>query len=301
VTYAEPVTTKLREMLRVGEQVIAPGVYDALSAKVVVSLGFNGVYLGGGATSASLGTIEPLMTMSEQIGLAARVAAAIGDVPLIVDGHTGFGDAPHITRAVREFEAAGVAAIHIEDQPFPKRVSYHKGIKHMVSVEEMQNRIRAACRARRNPDFLIIARTEARGAVGGSLEQAIERLRAYSEAGADVVMPMPHGRAEAERVREGLPDTPLMWFAGLGSYAPGEEVHVDDLKALGYQIVAYPVVGFVRAINAVTDLYSDLKQRGVVDIAGLDDGSASINELIEVPAYYEIEVGAGKPETATTH
>jgi 2-methylisocitrate lyase-like PEP mutase family enzyme len=284
-----------------GEQVIAPGTFDVLTAKVVVALGYNGVYLGGGSTSASLGTIEALMTMSEQIDLARRVAAAIGDIPLIVDGHTGFGNAAHIARAVREFEGAGVAAIHIEDQPFPKRVSYHKGIKHMVSVEEMQERIAVACSARRDPDFVIIARTEARGAAGGSLEQAIERLRAYREAGADMVMPMPHGREEAEQVRNALPDTPLMWFGGMGSYAPGDEVHIDVLKELGYQLVAYPVVGHVRAINAIASLYVGLRESGVVDVEGLDDGTTFINGLIGVPEYYDIEIGASGAATTATH
>jgi len=287
-------STRLRQFLRRGEQVVAPGVYDAITAKAVVSLGFNGVYLGGGASAASLGVLEPLMTMTEQVALAGRIANGIGDVPLVVDGHTGFGDAVHVVRTVREFEAAGVAGLHLEDQPYPKRVGYHRGIKHMVSVEEMQDRIDVARSARRDPDFVIIARTEARGAVGGSLDEVIERLKAYAAAGADVLMPMPHGAEEARLVAAALPDTPLMWFAGLGAYAPGDEVPVDVLRELGYLIVAYPVVGLARAVGAVLALYGDLKERGVVDIGDLDEVSARINDLVGAPELFEIEEASGR-------
>jgi 2-methylisocitrate lyase-like PEP mutase family enzyme len=283
-------TTILRQALEAGEQIVGPGIYDPLSARAVVALGFNGVYLGGFASAAApLGTLEPLMTMSEQVELARRIAHVVGDVPLIVDGHTGYGDAVHITRAVREFEAAGVAAIHIEDQLFPKRASYHKGLKHMVSLEEMQARIRAACDARRDDDFVIVARTDARGAVGGSLAETIERLQAYAEAGADVLMPMPNGLDEGREVARAIPTTPLMWFAGLGKFAPGDEVHVDTLKELGYLIVTYPIIGLCRALDAVHQLYAPLRERGVVDVDRLDEAYERIMRLIDAPFYYELE------------
>ena len=141
-------------MIDSGEQFVGPGVYDPLTAKIVADLGFNGVYLGGFASSAPLVTMEPLMTMTEQVGLAANITKVIGELPLIVDGHTAYGEPVHVTRAVREFEAAGVAGIHIEDQFFPKRASYHKGLKHMVPVEVMEERIDAALRAPSRPRLL---------------------------------------------------------------------------------------------------------------------------------------------------
>ena len=283
-------TTILRKALESGKQIVGPGIYDPLSAKAVVRLGFNGVYLGGFASSAApLATLEPLMTMTEQVELARRIAHVIGEVPLIVDGHTGYGDPVHITRAVREFEAAGVAAIHIEDQLFPKRASYHKGLKHMVSVEEMQARIQAAREARTDDDFVIIARTEARAAVGGSLDEVIARLQAYAEAGADVLMPMPNGLDEGRQVAQAIQTTPLMWFAGLGAFAPGDEVHYEELGKLGYQIVTYPIIGLVRAIDAVVRLYSGLKENGVVDVTKLDEGYERIMDLIDAPFFYDME------------
>jgi 2-methylisocitrate lyase-like PEP mutase family enzyme len=276
-------------MLRDGEQVVAPGVYDPLSAKAVLSLGFPAVDLGGFASAATLATMEPLMTMTEQVEIAREITRAIGDVPLIADGHTGYGDAVHITRAIRQFEAAGVAAIHMEDQLFPKRASYHKGLKHIVSVEEMQGRIRAACEARTDDDFLIIARTDARSAAGGSLEQVIERSKAYVEAGADALMPMPHGREEAKIVRDAIPDVPMVWVAALGRFAEGDEVPLAELKEIGYQIVVFGVIGICNAIEAVVDLYSGLKQNGVVDVDELDEQYERIMQLVDAPFFYELE------------
>lgn len=281
---------RLRELLRSGEQVVAPGVYDPLSARAVVSLGFNAVDLGGFATAARLATMEPLMTLTEQVRVAREIADAIGDVPVIADGHTGYGDPVHITRAVREFEAGGVAGIHIEDQLFPKRVSYHRGIKRMVSVDEMCARIDAACRARRDDDFVIIARTDARSAIGGgSLEDAVARSKAYVDAGADVLMPMPHGRDEAIQMREAIADVPMLWVAALGRFAEGEEVPLAELAQIGYQMVVFGVIGICEAIDAIVRLYTGLRDNGVVDVTNLDDKYERIMQLIEAPRYYELE------------
>ena len=283
-------STRLRQMIDAGEQFVGPGVHDPLSAKLVVDLGFSGVYLGGFSSSAPLVTMEPLMTMTEQVGLAASITKVIGEVPLIVDGHTAYGEPVHVTRAVREFEAAGVAGIHIEDQFFPKRASYHKGLKHMVPVEVMQERIDAALCARRDPDFFIVARTEARGAVGGSLEEVIRRLQAYAAAGADAVMPMPYGAEEGKQVADAITDTPLMWFSGLGPFAHGApEVTTDELERIGYQIVTYPILGLVRAIEALEEVYAGLKRNGIAETERLAERYERIMELIEAPSFYEIE------------
>ena len=286
----------LRKALDARTQLVCPGIYDPLSAKAVVDLGFNGVYLGGFASAAALGTLEPLMTMTEQVGLARRIAGVIGEVPLIVDGHTGYGDPVHITRAVREFEAAGVAGIHIEDQLFPKRASYHKGLKHMVSVEEMQERIRAACDARSDKDFVIITRTEAAGGDGG-VEDTIDRLHAYAEAGADVLMPMANGIEEARAVHAAFPAVPLFWGAGMGRFAHGDEIHLDTLHELNYLIVTYPIVGLVRAIDAIYALYGELKERGVVSVDGLDEGYERIMRLVDAPFFYDMEARTTERES----
>ena len=283
-------STRLRQMIESGEQFVGPGVHDPLSAKLVKALGFNGLYLGGFSSSAPLVTMEPLMTMTEQVGLARNITKVVGDLPLIVDGHTAYGDPVHVTRAVREFEAAGVAGIHIEDQFFPKRASYHKGLKHMVPVEVMQERIDAALRARRDPDFFIVARTEARGAVGGSLDEVIRRMQLYAEAGADAVMPMPYGAEEGKKVADAITDTPLMWFSGLGPFAENApESTIDELKEIGYQIVTYPILGLVRSIETLEAVYSGLKKNGIADVENLTERYERIMELIDAPAFYEIE------------
>lgn len=284
-------TTKLRQLLAEGAQVVAPGIYDPLTAKTVVSLGFNGVYLGGFATSASLGTMEPLMSMTEQVEQARHVADAIGEVPLIVDGHTGWGDAVHITRGVRECERAGIAAIHIEDQPYPKKVSYHKGSDHFppVSIAEMQDRLKAACDARTDDDFVVVARTDARGAADGSFEDVIERLGAYREAGADVLMPQVYGSEEARAVHEAFPDVPLFWFGGVGRFGGTEEISLADLHKMGYQISAYSIIGLCRAINAVVELYSDLKTTGLVNVDDLDEQYERVMQLVDAPSFYAME------------
>jgi 2-methylisocitrate lyase-like PEP mutase family enzyme len=284
---------RLRGILDSGEQVVAPGVYDPLSAKAVISLGFNAVDLGGFASAATIATMEPLMTMTEQVAIARRIVDVIGDTPLIADGHTGYGDPVHVTRAIREFERAGVAAIHIEDQPFPKRASYHRGVKHVVPVREMQERIRSACKARQDDNFMIIARTDARTAVDGSLDEVIDRMRAYVEAGADALMPMPNGREEAERVREAIPDIPMVWVGGLGRrFGDGTELSLDALKGIGYEIVVFGVIGICQAICGITQLYAGLSQTGVIDTSAVDDEYDRIMHLVDAPFFYGVEAAS---------
>jgi methylisocitrate lyase len=153
----------------------------------------------------------------------------------------------------------------------------------------MQDRIRAACDARNDHDFVIVARTDARAAARGSLDEVIERLAAYREAGADVLMPQAFGRDEAEQVHGAFPDTPLFWFAGVGRFGGGDEVHVDELKRLGYLMVAYSIIGLCHAIDAVLRLYRELQESGVVNVEGLDDEYERIMELIGAHSFYEIE------------
>ena len=126
-------SAQLRQLLKGPGPVVIPGAYDAFSAKLIERYGFPAAYLGGLATATALATAEPLLDMTEQLSYARLVTSKLG-IPLIVDGHTGFGDPVHITRAVQEFESGGVAGIHVEDMPFPKEVHYFKGIKHLVPL-----------------------------------------------------------------------------------------------------------------------------------------------------------------------
>src|SRR5256714_11916196 len=179
-------TTRLLELLAGPDLIVAPGAYDALSARLIAQAGFPAVYMTGFGTAASvLGQPDVgLLTMSEMVSRAAALAAVVGDRPLIADADTGYGNPINVRRTVREYERAGVAAIHIEDQVWPKKCGHMEG-KQVIPVDEMVQKIRAAADARQDPDFVIIARTDA-NAVNG-FEDALQRGKAYREAGADVL------------------------------------------------------------------------------------------------------------------
>ena len=173
------------EMLEKEDIIIAPGCYDALSARIVEATGHNCVYMTGFGTSASLLGLPDMgfITMPEIIDNARRIAGAV-NIPVIADADTGYGNPLNVYRTVKEYERSGVAAIHIEDQTFPKRCGHLEG-KEVVDPEEMVQKIKAACDARTDDDFKIIARTDARAVMG--LDDAIVRARKYYKAGADII------------------------------------------------------------------------------------------------------------------
>lgn len=229
------------------------------------------------------------MDMTEQVAHARLVAAHLS-VPLIVDGHTGFGDPVHITRAVREFEAAGVGGIHLEDMDYPKRVHYFKGIKHVVPVEVMLARLHAAQAARLDPDFVIIARTDAYGAVGGSLEETIRRMEAYRDAGADVLMPLVPDLDPAAEVARRFSDIPLIYISGGAKFRDGDPP-ASRLAALGYKLVLYPDLAIADAVMAVDRICRELKETGNVTYTQEHHLAARrrIFETIGLPDYWKIE------------
>src|ERR1700730_10560935 len=183
-----PVTTRLRELLAQPDLLVAPGAYDALSARLIAQAGFPAVYMTGFGTAASvLGQPDVgLLTMSEMVSRAAALAAVIasvaGDLPLIADADTGYGNPINVRRTIREYERAGVAGLHIEDQIWPKKCGHMEG-KQVIPTAEMVQKTRAGVEARQDPDFVIIARTDSNAVYG--LADALQRGRAYREAGAD--------------------------------------------------------------------------------------------------------------------
>jgi len=175
---------RLHELLQQGKVLMAPGAHDPLSALLAKRVGFEALYLSGAALSASKGLPDlGVLTVNELVD-AARSIVRAADLPLIVDGDTGYGEVLNILRLVKELDEAGVAAVHLEDQEMPKRCGHLEG-KHLVPVDEMVSRLRAALQARR--EILIIARTDARGVTG--MADAIARGQAYAAAGADIVFP----------------------------------------------------------------------------------------------------------------
>ena len=189
----------LKSRLAAGETIVAPGAYDPMSARVVQSLGFDTVYVGGYMSGAHLAVTEPLMTLTEQVDVAQRVAKSV-PLPVICDAGAGYGDPVHTMHTVRTFERAGICGIHIEDQVFPKRASYHAGLEHVIPIDEFLEKMRYALQARSDPNFLIIGRTDSFTAVEGDMDDAIRRGIALRDLGVDVVMP------RGVRQREGSGD-----------------------------------------------------------------------------------------------
>ncbi len=278
---------ELRERLQRKENLVIPGVYDALTARMMDRLGFHTLYLGGYATGAHLATSEPLLSLTEQIAVASWIVRA-ADLPLIVDGDAGFGDVLHTMRAVQEFEYAGVAGIHLEDQVFPKRASYHKGLEHMVPLEEFEEKIRYALAARQDPNFLIIGRTDAARAVGGSYEELLRRSRALIRLGVDILMPFPSSNPPMDWVRQfrqDVPDDIPVLILG------GPDLTAQDYWKMGYQVVIYHITAVLSAARAVQREFQSLKETGKVAMSGQETMEARrlVEESIHLPEYYEIE------------
>src|ERR1700676_969941 len=174
---------RFRELLRRDGMVVAPGAYDCITARLIERAGFEAVYMTGAGTAAMLGYPDfGIVTMSEMVGNAGRIAAAVA-LPVIADADTGYGNELNVVRTVREYETSGVAGIHIEDQGFPKKCG-HLDDKEIVPREDWLAKIRAAAASRRDPDFLVIARTDARAMAG--FDEAIGRANAALDAGADM-------------------------------------------------------------------------------------------------------------------
>src|SRR6266480_4502756 len=252
-------STVLRHLLCASpELVVAPGAYDGLSARLIAQAGFSLVYMTGFGTAASvLGQPDVgLLTMSEMVGRAAALTAVIDDLPLIADADTGYGNPINVRRTICEYERAGVAGIHIEDQVWPKKCGHMEG-KQVIPMEEMIQKVRAAVDARQDPDFVIIARTDANAAYG--LEDALRRGRAYCEAGADVIfIEAPRSIEELRAIAQAFPDVPLLYNwaeSGKTPLLPLEEIH-----ALGFKLVIFPVSMLFAATQALLDLLEALKQ-----------------------------------------
>jgi len=253
--------TRLRQLLKDGGTLVAPGAMDPLSALLIEHLGFRAIYLGGLVIAARLGTSEQTLSMSESVE-AARLITRVTRTPLIVDAEAGFGDAIQVERTVSEFEAAAVAAIHLEDAHFPVRMQANP----MISLEAMVTKIRVARATRSDPDFILIARTEAWGAPGGGIDEVRRRLSAYADAGADALIPMVFDREQAARIGEEFRGLPLVYFAA-SRRDPLPELSAAGAAEMGYQIVIYPAIGMGVAAASIISAYSRLRDEGHTGLA----------------------------------
>jgi carboxyvinyl-carboxyphosphonate phosphorylmutase len=249
----------LRRLLDSGEMVLAPGCYDALGARLVEESGFSAVYMTGfGSAASRLGRPDVgLMTLSEMVDNARRIVEAV-DVPVIADADTGYGNPINVIRTVREYEAAGVAAIHIEDQVTPKKCGHMEG-KEIVPTGEMASKVAAAVAARRSSDFLIIARTDARAVEG--LDRAVERARHYRESGADVLfIEAPQSTDEIETIAGTFSDVPLLFNYAEGGKTP--PVSHEFLRDLGFSLVIFPISTLLAATAAMRSVLGEIKAKG---------------------------------------
>jgi 2,3-dimethylmalate lyase len=278
---------RLRALLDSGQTIVAPGAFDPLAARLVEEAGFPAVYMTGFGTSAALlGRPDVgLLTMTEMVDNAGRIAACV-DIPVIADADTGYGNPLNVIRAVGAYEAAGVAGIHIEDQVAPKKCGHMEG-KLVIPAREMAEKVRAAAEARTQPEFVIIARTDARAVEG--LERALERARMYREAGADALfIEAVVTEEEAEEAIRAFPGVPLLFNWAEGGKTP--PISLERLTELGYRIIIFPISTLLAATAAIRRILREIAQAGT-PAAALPDlpTFAEFVDFIGMPQVREAE------------
>jgi len=275
--------TSLRQLIQAPEILVAPGAYDAITARVIERHGFPAVYMtGAGTVNAHLGLPDiSLGTMTEMVENAARIAAVI-DVPLICDADTGYGNAVNVMRTVRAYEQVGVAAVHLEDQVLPKRCGHLDG-KQLVPVDEMVGKIAAALAARSSDDFLIIARVDAAAVEG--FEAAVRRAEAYAAAGADVIF------TEAMTTREDFErfvaaDVGAPLLANMTEFGKTPYLSVEEFGKIGYSSVIFPMAAFRLMLKAVDDGMAELARTGTQrDMVDRMRTRQELYDIVDYPAY----------------
>ncbi|MCL8487437.1 MULTISPECIES: oxaloacetate decarboxylase [Bradyrhizobium] len=275
----------LRQALATGDFVAAPGVYDLISALIADRMGFKALYVTGyGTVASSLGLPDAgLATYSEMLDRIARIVA-MTKTPVIADADTGYGGLLNVRHTVRGYEKAGVTAIQLEDQEFPKKCG-HTPHRRVIPTADMVRKIKVASDARSSADFLIIARTDARS--GKGLDEAISRGRAYADAGADIVfVESPESEAEMAEIGRMI-DKPLLANMVNGGRTP--MLSADRLKQLGFAVAIFPAVGFLATAEALTRAYDDLRRHGTTTEAVPMFSFAEFNRLIGFEDVWEFE------------
>lgn len=274
-------TSRLRQLLAAEGAVMAPGVADALFARLVAKHGFDALYMTGAGTSATrLGMPDVgLLTMTEMVDNAARIVAAC-ERPVIADCDNGYGGPLNVRRAVQEYERAGVAAIHLEDQVLPKRCGHLAG-KQLISPAEMVAKIRAATDARRDADFVLIARTDALAVEG--LERALERAAQYGEAGADVLFVEAPGPEHIATIPTRLA-RPAVYNMATSGKTPF--LSRAEIAKLGFKLILYPNWLLLAAIKAASSVLETLKREE--SIAGIAPGLPDFRQFFDLVGMQEV-------------
>jgi methylisocitrate lyase len=294
-----PTTTRrLRELLAEGRFLYMPSAATPLEGRLAEAAGCPVVYTGGYVSGASRVISEPLLTMDEQVRIAGEVARAVR-VPLIADAGAGFGEPLHTMRTVREFAAAGVAGIHIEDQLYPKRAHYHGYQVHAIPTADFVAKIKYACRQRdeTDPDFVIIARSDTCREFG--LDEAMLRVNAAADVGADLGLVFPRNREEAEAAPR-LAAVPLIWVQSRGNRDGRPILSLRELEEMGYRGCIDAQILLGAAFDAIRKALAEITRTG--EYTGLSDNDfvgvrKAIEDLIGLDAYYRVEAETVEPDS----
>jgi 2-methylisocitrate lyase-like PEP mutase family enzyme len=279
-------TTEVRRLIAGSEPVYAPLVFNPISALLAAAAGFRALYLGGGSLGYIKAGTEANLSLTEMAQAAIDIRT-VCPLPLILDGAAGWGDPMHVRRTIHQSEAAGFAAIEIEDQILPKRAHHHIGREHMVPSELMEAKIRAAAEARRDPDFVIIGRTNAVRNTG--LEDALRRAEAYKKAGSDILYVSGRKPEDIRFLGERLP-APLMYMAGAGGLAAGQLTRAE-LYGLGFRLIVDPTTPLMATHTALRQCYAALARDEADPLLGREAGKeqALVQDTIDLEAMLDIE------------
>lgn len=259
---------RLRELLRGDEIVVAPGCHDGLTARLVQQNGFPVCYMGGNGTMASyLGIPDIGIGTATEMITRARYLASILDIPLVCDADTGYGDVSSVVRTVRDYEDAGVSAIHFEDQVMPKKCGAMEGVQ-VVPVEEICAKIRAACDARRDPNFMIIGRTDSFNTMG--IEETIRRSKLFWDAGADMLMPenlitredVAYVAKELTNYKSPYRDDKPVVLYDVCEFTEGQIFSNQELQEMGYKFVIHPLGSILLEARQLNNYYAEYKEKG---------------------------------------
>jgi len=276
----------LRERLQQPGLLTAPGVFDMVSLRLADTFGFDALYMTGfGAVASHMGLPDAgLATYSDMVG-RVKMMAAMATTPLIADGDTGYGGLLNVAHTVRGYEAAGASAIQLEDQEFPKKCGHTPG-RRVIPMADMVRKIRVASDARHSSDFLIIARTDARSALG--LDEALRRAEAYARAGADILfIESPETREEMQRIGRAF-DLPLLANMVEGGQTP--VLSKQDLELIGYKLAIFPVTALLAAAEAMRTVYDAFKQTGSSAAVSLPlMPFSNLTTLMDFEAVWEFE------------
>ncbi len=267
---------KFKTLLRKPGIIAAPGAYDCLTAKIIEKTGFPAVYMTGAGTSvAKYGYPDLALTTATEMVSSARDICSTVDIPVIADADTGYGGVLNVQRTIRDYERSGVAAVHLEDQEFPKRCGHLDG-KQVIGVSDMVSKIKAAVDARNDPDFTLIVRTDALAVT--SWDDTVDRCWQYIDAGADVLfVEALRSRNEAEAITKLFP-VPLLY--NLVETGKSPLYNISELEDIGFKIVIYPVSALLTVCNVVSNVMSELKQFGSTE--HLVENMVSVTEAFDM-------------------